>query len=203
MITLEMIDQVVDRTGVSYADAKKALEESNEDVIQAIIFIEDGGKTKFKEDLKIKKDDLIDTLKAILKKGNATKIIVEKNGEEYLKIPFTIIVPAGLLSLTLGVLLAPVILALGAGAYVSNVTVKVIKDDGTEINVNKETEEKIKKAREKAKDTFNNIEENGKKAADKAKKKGEEIKDEVIDITGEVSDEIKEKKEEIKDKIED
>lgn len=184
MITLEMIDQVVDRTGVSYARAKKELEENNEDVVQAIISIEDGSKLNFKIKDKLKKTDVIDTLKSVLKKGNATKIIVEKDEEEYLSLPVTFAVPMGLLSLALGALLAPIILALGVGAYVTNTTVKVKTKDGKEINVNEETEKRVREAKKKV------------------SKKAEDLSDEVIDITEDVSDEVDDKKEEIEEKVE-
>lgn len=36
-ITLEKVDQVKERTGVSYAEAKNALEVTNGDVLEAII----------------------------------------------------------------------------------------------------------------------------------------------------------------------
>ena len=38
-ITLEKVDQVRERTGVSYAEAKNALEISNGDVLNAIILL--------------------------------------------------------------------------------------------------------------------------------------------------------------------
>lgn len=37
-ITLEKVDTVIERTGVSYSEAKKALEESDGDVLAAIIY---------------------------------------------------------------------------------------------------------------------------------------------------------------------
>ena len=40
-ITLEKVDQVRERTGVSYAEAKNALEISNGDVLNAIILLEE------------------------------------------------------------------------------------------------------------------------------------------------------------------
>ena len=39
-ITLEMVDQVRERTGASYEEAKTALESANGDVVDAIIAIE-------------------------------------------------------------------------------------------------------------------------------------------------------------------
>lgn len=177
MITLEMIDQIVERTGVTYAEAKQALEENDEDVIKAIISIEEnsnGFADKLKEDINIKKDDLINTLKEIIAKGNATKIIVEKNGEQYLSIPLTFAAPVGAASLILGTTLIPVIAVLGVGVYVGNFTVKVIKKDGSEVNVNKETQKKLYKIKHEAK-----------QAAKKAKDKMKDEPDEIIEITKE------------------
>ena len=39
-ISLENVDLIVERTGVSYAEAKEALEKANGDVVDAIILIE-------------------------------------------------------------------------------------------------------------------------------------------------------------------
>ena len=38
-ITLEKVDQVRERTGVTYAEAKNALEVANGDVLEAIIYL--------------------------------------------------------------------------------------------------------------------------------------------------------------------
>ena len=43
-ITLEKVDQVRERTGASYSEAKNALEISNGDVLNAIILIEEKSK---------------------------------------------------------------------------------------------------------------------------------------------------------------
>ena len=40
MVTLEKIDQVVERTGVTYEEARAALEEVGGDVLEAIIYLE-------------------------------------------------------------------------------------------------------------------------------------------------------------------
>ena len=43
-ITLEKVDKVIERTGVSYGVAKKALEATDGDVLDAIIYIEEAQK---------------------------------------------------------------------------------------------------------------------------------------------------------------
>lgn len=194
MVTLEKIDQVVDRTGVTYAQAKKVLEENDGDVVESIIAIENGDKfgEKVKNDFNVKKDDLVSTLKEILAKGNATKIVVEKESEEYLSIPMTIAIPTGVLSLALGPILLPVIAALGVGAYVGNVTVKVIKKDGTEVNVNEETEKKLRGLKKNVDETKNKT----KEKAEDIKDDYDELKEDVIDITEDVIDDINDSKDE-------
>lgn len=41
-ITIEMIDELIERTGVSYSQAKKALMETEGDLLKAILLIENG-----------------------------------------------------------------------------------------------------------------------------------------------------------------
>lgn len=41
-ITIEMIDELIERTGVSYSQAKKALTETEGDLLKAILLIENG-----------------------------------------------------------------------------------------------------------------------------------------------------------------
>ena len=46
-ITLEKVDQVIERTGVTYAEAKQALEVCGGDVLDAIIYIESKMKSQY------------------------------------------------------------------------------------------------------------------------------------------------------------
>lgn len=138
-ITLEKIDQVVDRTGCTYERAKQALEVCEGDVVESIIFIERNQKSVL-DDLngKISKkgSEMMDSLKEILKKGNATKIIVEKNGEIILNMPVTV----G----ALGVVLGPMAAIIGVpAAMLSDFKIKILKNDGEVIDLNEYTEKKM------------------------------------------------------------
>ena len=53
-ITLEKLDQIIERTNVTYGEAKKALEQSEGNVIDAIIYIEENFNTKSKKTKKRK-----------------------------------------------------------------------------------------------------------------------------------------------------
>ncbi|MGP1598474.1 DUF4342 domain-containing protein [Peptoanaerobacter stomatis] len=175
MITLEKIDQIVERTGVSYAQAKEALEKAEGDVVEAIIYIEQSSARFSKsvsDSFMLKKDEVIETLKDLIQKGNVTKIIIEKDDKKVLEVPVNIALSAGVLSLFLGTLLIPVVAVIGTGMYIGNFRIKVINDDGSEIDVNEETQRRLLELKNKV----------------DISKKNEE-KDDLIDITNEVINE--------------
>jgi UBA/TS-N domain protein len=181
MITLEKIDQVVERTGVSYSKAKNALENSNGDVIEAIIYLEqNSNSSSFSKNVNLKKDEVITTLKELIRKGNVTKIVVEKEGKNYLEVPVNLAVSAGAISVYIGAILLPVIALIGVGMYIGNFRIKVIKDDGTQVDVNEETQKRILLL--KGKTENNNTEYNS--------------DDEVIDLTHTVVNDKDNKKDE-------
>jgi hypothetical protein len=73
--------------------------------------------------------DIIEAIKEIWRKGNASRLDIEKNGRSVLSISLTV----G----TIGVLLAPVAALIGFGAaLVTEYTIKITLDNGTVINVN-------------------------------------------------------------------
>src|SRR6056297_384728 len=51
-ITIEMIDELIERTGVSYSQAKKALLETEGDLLKAILLIENGSTDEKKTEEK-------------------------------------------------------------------------------------------------------------------------------------------------------
>jgi hypothetical protein len=89
MDKLEKVDLVRDRTGVSYEKARDYLENSNWDVVDAIIAIEkDKHKTLNEFDtFKVKGKDLIKKIKELIKQGNIAKIVVKKDGNKVVSIP--------------------------------------------------------------------------------------------------------------------
>ena len=135
--SLDKIDMIVERTGVSYKEAKEALEKNNSDVLEAIIYIENKNKS-FTENIGNKGEKLLDKLKEYVRKGNVTKIIIKKDGETIMNIP----VSAG----TIGTILAPQIALLGFSvAFLSKCTFEIVKEDGEIININETVEKEFSK----------------------------------------------------------
>jgi len=128
-ITLEKIELVKDRTGVTYAEAKQALEETDGSVVDAIIAIEEIINTgEKKKGFGKKGEALFSRLKEIVKKGNVSKIQVKKDGELVLNVP----VNAGLV----GVVIAPIAAVVAVvAAFGFKCSIEIIKTDGTIIDV--------------------------------------------------------------------
>src|SRR5512133_1319825 len=73
--------------------------------------------------------EIIDAIKEIWKRGNASRLDIEKDGRVVLSVSLTIS--------TIGLILAPVAALIGIGAaMITEYTVKITLDNGTVINVN-------------------------------------------------------------------
>lgn len=165
-ITLEKVEQVIERTGVSYAEAKLALEESDGDVLEAIIYIE-----KIKMINQESKYETVDELKAWLKelinKGNITRIKISKDDKKIVDVPVNAGIAAGVLALLMPPILAFVVVA----AVVTKITIEITMADGSVQVVNKYIQEKVDDIKDVAQDV-----------AGMVKDKVNNIKDENINV---------------------
>ena len=109
-ITLEMVDQVRERTGATYEEAKAALEAANGSVVDAIIAIEKDSGVNI--DVNEKVNALVEKIKAAIQKGNVNRIRVMRGDDELVNIP----VNAGIAGGVLGVLAGPAVLISAAVA---------------------------------------------------------------------------------------
>ena len=126
-ITLEKIELVKDRTGVSYAEAKEALEAADGSVVDAIISIEETIDRKDSRSFSSQGTAVLDNLKDLIKKGNVAKIVVKKDDEVVLNIPVNLGI--------IGTVVAPWGAVLGVvAAFGFKCVVEVVKDDGSSIS---------------------------------------------------------------------
>lgn len=192
MITLEKIDQVVERTGAEYAEAKQALEACDGNVIEAIIWIEKNRENQSQSSKGIRASDIIDTLKEFVRRGNVSRIIVSDGENTLLNIPVTV----G----AIGIVVGPVVALLGLGAaIVTNLNVSIVDHNGKVIDLNKVTAERIdflkrkgEKVKEKAEQKMDDMKDFVKKEA----KEAEEAMEDIIEHTEEIinSDSTEEKR---------
>ncbi len=156
-ITLEKIELVKDRTGVSYKEAKEALENADGSVVDAIIDIEDSIDIKSKGKFAEQSAHIVDKVKEAIKKGNVSKIIVKKDDEVIMNLPLNVGI--------VGTVLAPWAAVAGViAAFGTKCVIELVKDDGEIIDIS-----------EMATDTIDDVVEKGSVIADEVKTKGADV----------------------------
>ncbi|HOA41905.1 MAG TPA: DUF4342 domain-containing protein [Bacillota bacterium] len=156
-ITLEKIELVKDRTGVSYKEAKEALEAADGSVVDAIISIEESIDIKSKSKLKEQSEVIVEKLKSAIRKGNVSKIIVRKGDDVILNLPVNVGI--------IGSVLAPWAAVAGVIAiFGTKCTVELVKDNGEVVDISGI-----------ASDTFENVVEKGAVIADEVMEKSSDV----------------------------
>lgn len=147
-ITLEKVDKVIERTGVSYKVAKQALEETDGNILDAIIYLEDKNISFETEENKNSEnvEEFKEWLKDLINKGNISRVKIKKDEKVLVDIP----VNAGIAAAAIAIII-PQILALGIiAAVATKITIEITKADGTVEVVNKyvskATDEVVNKA---------------------------------------------------------
>lgn len=189
-ITLEKIELVKDRTGVTYAEAKAALEEADGSVVDAIIAIEETiNAGEKKRGFGKKGEALFKSLKELIKKGNVAKIQVKREGEIILNVP----VNAGIV----GIVIAPIASVVAVvAAFGFKCTIEVIKDDGTIIDVSDAVTDVMGTVAEKSSTMAGEMKEKGADFYQKSKEKGSDFYQKSKEKAGEAVNKIKKEQEE-------
>jgi len=141
-ITLEKIDTIRERTGVSYKEAKEALQACNGEVVDALVYLEQAQKEgKWTETITVAGSEVVDKVKDLIRKGNIAKIRIKKDDKVLLDIPVT----AG----AIGTLLAPQLAAIGTVvALISKCTLEIERANKETVNLNKMMGQKAEHAME-------------------------------------------------------
>ncbi len=88
-IELDKVDILRERAGLSYRDAVEYLERAKGDVVKALVFVEEDKHTE-KEAMAEKSQEVLDKVKEVVRKGNETKIKIDRHGEPLIEVPVTI-----------------------------------------------------------------------------------------------------------------
>lgn len=182
-ISLEKIELVKDRTGVSYKEAKDALEQTEGDVVNAIILIEETidepselGDTRFKE--------TIDYIKGLISRGNVSRIVV-KNGER-------VVLNISLNSGIIGALAFPWAALTGAiVALGTDCSVELLCNDGGVIDISSKVAEIYKDIKAKGGVVLEEIVDKSSELLKTAKAKAEELYQNSKDSSRDAAVEVK------------
>ena len=176
-ITLEKIELVKDRTGVSYKEAKEALEAADGSVVDAIIAIEETVNIKQNSKVNDVADETIAKIKELVKKGNVTKISVKRDDETIVNIPVNVGI--------VGTIVAPWgIIAAAIAAFGFRCQIELTKDDGSVVDIS-----------ERAENLANDVKEKGSVVVDEVVAKGSAVANDVKEKAPDVMNDIKEKSE--------
>ena len=167
-ISLEKLDMIKERTGVSYGEAREALEICEGDVVDAIIYLEEK-KNNEPSPVDTSLEQFKEWLKSTVEKGNISRIKVKKDDKVIVDVPVNAGVAAGVIA----VIWWPIAAILTATAVVSKVTIEITKDDGSVEVVNK-----------LVKTTANDVK-------DKAPVVAEEVKDKASVVASDVKNRFK------------
>lgn len=144
-ISIESMDKILQRLPkATYKQAKEALEKTNGNVVEAIIYLEstydnlkDDTKKTSHEVFGKNTDEIKEQVLQLIKKSNVIRIIVEKNDKTVLNIPLTV----GVVGVIVGPMLS--LLSLSA-AVISKSKIKISnEDEGTVIDLGEFSEDKF------------------------------------------------------------
>ena len=128
MDELAKIDLLRERTGVSYKEAKEALDQVDGDVVLALVNLENN-RINIDDGLKDKSDKVLKKIKDIIKKGNVNRVKIKKGDKVIADFPANV----GALGLA-GVVLSPTLAVLGAlgtvAALASDYTLEIERPNG-------------------------------------------------------------------------
>ena len=182
-ITLEKIELVKDRTGVTYKEAKEALEGADGNVVDAIIAIEETIDQKSSKKIGAQGEALISKRKEVVKKGNISKILVTRDGDTIINIPLTVGV--------LGTVVAPWGMIAGVvAAFGFKCRIEFVKDDGSIIDITEKAGDIYEEAKEKGADIYEDI-----------KEKAPGVYEDIKEISGEAFAKAKDAAKDAKEKM--
>jgi uncharacterized protein DUF4342 len=167
-ITLEKMDIIRERTGVSYSEAKEALEACQGNVVDALVYLENKQKENndtFAEDMYTTKDEFKKWLKDLINKGNITRIKVKKDDKVLIDIPVNAGIAAGMFAF-----IWPQLLGIGIiTAVVTRITVEITKSDGSVEVVNTIIKNAVDEMKNKVTDFKDDVEQKVNKKDEKGK----------------------------------
>ena len=206
-ITLEKIELVKDRTGVSYKEAKEALEAADGSVVDAIIAIEETVDVKKPNKANEVAGETMDKIKELVKKGNISKISVKKDDETIVNIPVNVGI--------VGTIVAPWgVIAAAIAAFGFKCKIELTTDDGKVIDISEKAEAAASEVKErgsvvidevvaKGTDMVNDVKEKAPGVIDDVVKKGTETYYNIKDAAAEKLEELKKQGDEVLDDAED
>ncbi len=173
-ITLEKIELVKDRTGVSYKEAKEALEAADGSVVDAIIAIEETVDVKAGTKVNDFAAETVEKIKELVKKGNVSKITVKKDDATIVNVPVNVGV--------VGAIVAPWgVIAAAVAAFGFKCRIELTTTDGKVIDITGKAENFASDAKEKGSVVFDGLKAKGTDVVNNVKEKAPNVVNDVVE----------------------
>lgn len=183
-ITLEKIELVKDRTGVSYKEAKEALEAADGSVVDAIIAIEETVDVKPGAKANAFAAETVAKIKDFVRKGNISKITVQKGDTTIVNIPVNVGV--------VGAIVAPWgMIAAAIAAFGFSCKITLTTTDGKHIDVSGKAENFASDMKEKGSVVFDGMMAKGTDVVNNVKEKAPIVANNVASEVAGTYDRIK------------
>lgn len=135
-VNLEQLETLKQRANISYAEAKEVLEKCNNDIVEALIYLESQSKVKTTPRFEELEYGFSGTLKKItktaeklFKKGNEIKFVIKKAEKIVLNLPLNMVI--------ITTVIVPFITIIGVLlALATNHKIRLIKPDGGKMEIN-------------------------------------------------------------------
>lgn len=146
-ITLEKIDLLIERANVTYAQAKEALEKTEGDLVEALVYLEKEAKIKepkkdFSKQVEEKANSFGQEFKNFINNINKNSFKVQKDGKTFIDLPLLI---AGLITL----FSLPFSLIIFALLLITGYKINIVKEDGSKVDINKSVQDTVDKFEKK------------------------------------------------------
>jgi len=89
-VGLELIEMLRERANVSYEEAREALEKCNNDIVEALIYLEKQDKIKTPPKDNHSTSGFGTTVKKVVRSCNETRFLISKNEQNIIDLPLTI-----------------------------------------------------------------------------------------------------------------
>ncbi|HCW04946.1 MAG TPA: ubiquitin [Clostridium sp.] len=127
-VTLEMIDTLRQRAKVSYEEAKEALEVCNGDMVAALVYLERNNKIRDNH-CSDAGYNFANTIKGLVRKGQETKFLMTKGDKVVINVPMNALILTTVFA-------TPVTIIGGAVGIFTNHKMKIVKPNGSDVDIN-------------------------------------------------------------------
>ncbi|MDD4801575.1 MAG: DUF4342 domain-containing protein [Syntrophomonas sp.] len=103
-VSLELIESIRERAHVSYEEAKETLEKCNNDIVEALIYLEKQNKIKAPLHDSTAQSGLWVSIKKLVRTCNTTRLIISKNGKPIIDLSLTVVILATIIALPLTII---------------------------------------------------------------------------------------------------